>query len=122
MKEIYKILNFLHFLLSFEQKSFSNKTIYYAILFTGRTFINLDQINLKDHKNIINIESVKKKKKTFNSNTDNRRDMKCVPINNDYCLLQFDALKFFLGVLLQGDSLPNFNFFNVNPQIFSTKS
>ena len=34
------------------------------------------------------------------------------------CLLQFDALKFFLGVRLHGGSLPNFTFFNVNPQIF----
>ena len=31
----------------------------------------------------------------------------------DYCLLQFDALKIFLGVCLLGGSLPNFNFFNV---------
>ena len=39
--------------------------------------------------------------------------MKLVPII-DYCLLQFDALKFFLEVRLHGV----FNFFNVNPQIF----
>ena len=30
---------------------------------------------------------------TFNANY--RRDMKLVPVNMDYCLLQFDALKFF---------------------------
>ena len=36
----------------------------------------------------------------------------------DYCQLQFDALKFLLGVRLQGGSQPNFNYFNVNPQIF----
>ena len=44
--------------------------------------------------------------------------MKLVPFIMDYCLLQFDALKFFLGVHLRGGSLPNFNFFNVNPQLF----
>ena len=31
---------------------------------------------------------------------------------------KFDALKFFLGVRLHGGSQPNFNFLNVNPQIF----
>ena len=44
--------------------------------------------------------------------------MKLVPITMDYSLLQFDALKFFLWVRLHGGSLPNFNFFNVNPPIF----
>ena len=44
--------------------------------------------------------------------------MKLVPTITDYCLLQFDALKFFLGVRLHGGSQPNFNFFNVNPRIF----
>ena len=44
-------------------------------------------------------------------------EMKLVPIIKDYCLLQFDALKNFLGVRLLGSSEPNFNFFNVNPQI-----
>ena len=36
----------------------------------------------------------------------------------DYCLLQFDALKFFLEANLHGGSQPSFNFFNVNPKIF----
>ena len=44
--------------------------------------------------------------------------MKLVPIIMDCCLLQFDALKFFLGARLHRGSQPNFNFFNVNPQIF----
>ena len=44
--------------------------------------------------------------------------MKLVPVIMDYCLLQFDALKFFLGVRLHEAFLPNFNFFNVNPLIF----
>ena len=49
--------------------------------------------------------------------TNERTEMKLVPISMDYCLLQFDALKFFLEVHLHGGSLPNFNFFNVNPNI-----
>ena len=44
--------------------------------------------------------------------------MKLVLIIIDYCLLQFDALKFFLEVRLHGGSQPNFDFFNVNPHIF----
>ena len=51
-------------------------------------------------------------------NTNYRAEMKLVPIIMDYCLLQFDALKFFLEVLLHGGFLSNFNFFNANPQIF----
>ena len=56
----------------------------------------------------------KKKRKTpiyFNANY--RTEMELVPIIMDYCLLQFDALKFFLGVRLHGGSLPNFNFFSM---------
>ena len=48
-------------------------------------------------------------------NTNYLTEMKLVPIIMDYCLLQFDALKFFLGVRLHAESLPNINFFNVNP-------
>ena len=44
--------------------------------------------------------------------------MKLVPVIMDYCLPLFDALNFSLGVCLYEESLPNFNFFNVNPQIF----
>ena len=44
--------------------------------------------------------------------------MKLVPIIMDYCLLQFDTLKFFLGVRLQKDFYLSLIFFNVNPQIF----
>ena len=52
-------------------------------------------------------------------NTNYHTVTKLVPIIMGYSLLQFDALKFFLGVRLHGGgSLPNFNFFNVNPQIF----
>ena len=59
----------------------------------------------------------KKKNTSINSNINYHREMKPEPINMDYGLLQFDASKFFLGVLLHGGSLPNFNFFNVNFQI-----
>ena len=52
-----------------------------------------------------------------NSNTNYLREMNFVPINMDYCLLQFDILKFFLGVCLRRGALPNFNFSNVNLQI-----
>ena len=38
-------------------------------------------------------------------NTNYRAEMKQVPIIMDYCLLQFDALNFFLGVRLRGKSL-----------------
>ena len=44
--------------------------------------------------------------------------MKLVPVIMDYYILQFDALKFFLGVSLHGESQPSFNFFNENPHIF----
>ena len=45
-------------------------------------------------------------------------EMKLVPIIKDYCLLQFHALKLFLGARLHGSSLPNLIFFKVNPQMF----
>ena len=64
----------------------------------------------------------KKKKERRNTpiyfNTTYRTEMKLVPNFMDYCLLQFDALKFFLRVRLHGGSQPNFNFFNVDPQFF----
>ena len=37
-----------------------------------------------------------------NSNANYRREIKLVPINMDYCLLQIGALKVFLGVRLHG--------------------
>ena len=46
----------------------------------------------------------------INSVTNYRREMKLTPINMDYCLLQFDALKFFLRIHVHERSLPNFNF------------
>ena len=64
------------------------------------------------------IQKKKKRNTPSNSNTNYRREMINVPIIMDYCLLQFDALKFVLGVRLHGGgSLPCFNFFIVNPQI-----
>ena len=44
-------------------------------------------------------------------------EMSLVPFIMDYCLLQFDAVKLFLGVHKHGGgSLPNFSFSNVNLQ------
>ena len=65
----------------------------------------------------------KKEKKTpIYFNTNYRTEMKLVKIIMNYCLLKFYALKFSLEVRLQGGSLPNFNFYNVNPQIFQRNS
>ena len=51
-------------------------------------------------------QSVKKKgTPPINSVTNYRREMKLIPINMDYSLLKFDALKFFLGVPLHGGGL-----------------
>ena len=58
----------------------------------------------------------------INSNTNYRREMKIIPINMDYCLLQFDALQFFLGVRLHGGSAPNFNFFQYKTPNLTMKS
>ena len=44
-------------------------------------------------------------------------EMKLIPVIMDYCLLQFGASKFLLGVRLHGGCLSNLDFFNVNPQI-----
>ena len=63
--------------------------------------------------------SSKKKQNTpIYFNTNYHTEKKLVPIIMDWCLLQFDALKIFFELRLHGGSLPNFNFFNVNPQIF----
>ena len=59
----------------------------------------------------------KEKKNPNYSNTNYCREMKLVTIIMDYHLLQFDALKFLLGIRPHGRFLSNFNFFNVNPQI-----
>ena len=58
------------------------------------------------------------KKIPMNSNTNYRRETQLVPISMDYCVLPFGALKFSLGVRLYERSLPDFNFFNVNPHIW----
>ena len=65
----------------------------------------------------MHVQSVKEKDTPINFNKNSRREMKRVQINMDYCLLQFDALIFSLEVSLHMRSEPNFNFFNVNPQI-----
>ena len=63
----------------------------------------------------IKLQSVKKRRKRntpFYFNTNYRIEMKLVPIIMDYCLLQFNALTFFLGVLQHEGSLTNFKLFN----------
>ena len=67
-----------------------------------------------------NVQYLKKKKRNtpIYFNTNYRTEMKLVPIIMDYCLFQFDALNFFLEARLNGGSLPNYIFFNVNPQFF----
>ena len=60
----------------------------------------------------------KKRNPPFYFNTNYHTDIKLVPIIMDYCLHQFDALKFFLRVRLHGGSQLNFDFFNVKTQIF----
>ena len=40
--------------------------------------------------------------KIINLNPNHHREIKLAPINMDYCLLQFDAFKFFLGAIYMG--------------------
>ena len=63
----------------------------------------------------------KKKNTPINFNLNDRRKIKLIPINMEYYLLWFDALHFFLGVNLHGETLTKFNLFNVNPQIWRQK-
>ena len=71
-------------------------------------------------------QSVSQKKEKKNTliyfNTNYRTEMKPIPINIDYCLLQFDAIQFFLGVRFHKDSLSNFNFFQCKPPNLTTES
>ena len=62
----------------------------------------------------MNSRSKKERNISIYFNRNYRTETKLILIIMDYCLLQFDALKFLLGVLLHGGSLPNFNFFNIN--------
>ena len=48
-----------------------------------------------------------------------RTEMKLEPLIINYCLLQFNALKFSLGVRLSGGSLPNFKFLQYEPRFFN---
>ena len=71
---------------------------------------------------ICTVGQKKKWNPPINSNKNQRRELKLVPINMDYCLLQFHALKFVLEVRLHGGSPPNSDFFNVkffqrNPKV-----
>ena len=81
------------------------------------------KMNKKEKKNsFILVCKVGQKKKERNApiyfSTYYRIEMHLVLIIMVYCLLSFNALKFFLGVRLHGGFRPNFNFINVNYQIF----
>ena len=70
------------------------------------------------HAHILQSVKKKKNKKPINSNTNYCREMNFIPIDVDYCLLQFAALIFFsLGSVYMGGgaSLFNFYFFQCKP-------
>ena len=73
--------------------------------------------NLKLHRTKCAVGQKKKRNTPIYFNTNYRTEMKLVLIIVDYCQLQSDALKFFLGVRLYGGggALSNFRFFNVTP-------
>ena len=63
---------------------------------------NASKTNSADQTYIyLNVQLVKKKKTLIYFNANCHTEMKLVPINMDYNLLQFDALKFVLGVRLK---------------------
>ena len=67
----------------------------------------------------MHIQSVNKNS-LINFNNNYRKEMKLVLVNMHCCLLQFDALIFFLEVHLHGGHLPNFIFFSVQtPKFFN---
>ena len=59
-------------------------------------------VGQKTNKQQKNNNNKKKKNTPTYFNTNYRIEMKVVPTIMDYCENQFDALKFFLGVRLQG--------------------
>ena len=70
---------------------------------------------LRDHPRyllilVLTVLSVKKTRITPTNSNTNQREMKLVPMNMAYCLYQFDALKFVLGVSLHRGSVPNLKF------------
>ena len=72
-----------------------------------------------DENILCTVDQQQKKPTPIYFNTNYHTEMKLRPIIMAFCLLQFDALKFFFRLRLHGGgSLSNFNFFNVNPQIF----
>ena len=88
-KQCFKHKLFLKALISIFKILLSPNDLYYYIFIHTHTYIC--------------VQLAKKKRKTpINSNTNYRREIKLIPINMDYCLLQFDAVKFFLGVHLHG--------------------
>ena len=75
-----------------------------GFLFQDKKFIEtFDMIVVSNSSFICTVGQKKKWNPPINSNKNQRRELKLVPINMDYCLLQFHALKIFLGVRLHGD-------------------
>ena len=69
----------------------------------------------------MHIQSVNKNS-LINFNNNYRKEMKLVLVNMHCCLLQFDALIFFLEVHLHGGHLPNFIFiFQCKPLKFGNE-
>ena len=103
-----------------KKKSYFLQMIWKFLFISTKSLIQ-STLNVKDkYSNFFSVKlTFKKIKNTFiYFNTNYHTEMKLVPIIMDYCLLKFDALKFFFGMRIQGESLPNFNFFKANPQIF----
>ena len=90
--------------------SYFSSKLFNTFFHSSSYFTNVIKID------IINVHSVKKYK---------NGTLLIIPIQitvekviMDYCPLQFDDQTFFLAVRMHRGSLPNFNFFNVTPQIF----
>ena len=64
------------------------------IFITGHVLVHVQSVKKK--------EKEKKRKTLIHFNTNESSEMKLIPINVDYCLLQFEALNFFLEVRLHG--------------------
>ena len=81
-------------------------------------------MNITDTRKKIIVQLVKNIKQNIpiNSNANYRKEMKFVLIDMDYCLLEFDALNFFLGVRLHEGSLSHFNFFHCKSPNFTMTS
>ena len=119
----FKCINFIViFFLKISKKKLWKLRFWHAVINYNTSLLN-NQVHCKNKTFLLNTSMYnwsKKINKTFLFLLIENIVQKwsSVLIINDHCLLQFYALKFFLGVRLREGSLPNFNSFNVNPQIF----